>query len=290
MQPLAKGTRPIGAMRSILFSPAVRTDHLEKLASRGADLVVIDCEDATPLNRKDDGRENARKFTAIIAGEGGRPVVRINAPGTPWFADDVTALAPEAAAVMMPMAEQTEQLDEISELLNAAGLSAIGVFVGLETAAGVANAEELLRHPRTVAGYFGAEDYIADVGGRRSESNAEVLFARSRVVMAARLGSVPVADQVVTDFRNGSRFRSEAAFACDLGYRGKLCIHPGQVELANAAFTPSEAAVANARGIIAAHLAAVAEGVAVADYNGQMIDGPLVAQAEQTLERSGESQ
>ncbi|NNF53266.1 MAG: CoA ester lyase [Acidimicrobiales bacterium] len=279
--------RTIGRIRSVLFAPAVRTDHLDKLASRGADVVVIDCEDATPADRKAEARQNARRYSQSLAAQGATVVVRVNAVTTQWFEDDINELGPDVVALMVPMVESGRQMEEIDAVITAADFADLGVFVGLETARGVANSVEILSHGRAIAAYFGAEDYIADVGGRRTAPNTEVLFARSQVAMAARIGGVPAADQVVTDFRNAERFQTEADFACNLGFRGKLCIHPGQVDIANAAFTPTEEAVQRAHEIVAAHQAATAAGVSVADYKGQMIDGPLVAQAQQILRLAG---
>jgi hypothetical protein len=107
-----------------------------------------------------------------------------------------------------------------------------------------------------VAAYFGAEDFVVDMGGVRTASNVEVLYARSRLVLAGRLARVAVVDQVVADFRDDDRFRAEAADARAMGFAGKLCIHPAQVALANAAFSPSEADIARATAMLAAYDAA----------------------------------
>jgi citrate lyase subunit beta/citryl-CoA lyase len=140
-----------------------------------------------------------------------------------------------------------------------------------------------LAHPRVVAGYFGAEDFIADMGGVRTASNDEVATARSMVALAGRLAGVPVLDQVVTDFRDLDRFSSECASARALGYAGKLCIHPGQVTVANEGFVPSADEVARARALLAAYEEASARGVAAIDFEGQMVDEPLAAQARRVI-------
>jgi len=157
------------------------------------------------------------------------------------------------------------------------------VIIGLETARGVAAARELLAHDAASAGYFGAEDFIADMGGARTESNIEVLYARSEVALAGRLARVPVVDQVVVAFADLTRFVREAGEARALGYSGKMCIHPGQVAPANAAFTPNSSEVAAARQLIEAYEAAEREGKSVIVVEGRMIDGPLVAQARKVL-------
>ncbi len=241
--------KQIGRIRSLLFAPAVRPDFVTKLAERGADAVVIDCEDATPANAKAEGRANARRLAPGLAVAGCQVTVRVNAQPTEWFIDDVRdGLAAELTAIVVPKVETIAGLNAVSEALGAAGFGDLGVIAGLETALGVADARILLAHPQVVAGYFGAEDFIADMGGVRTDGNHEVVVARSMVAIAGRLAGVPVLDQVVTDFRNDERFVREAGEARALGYAGKLCIHPGQVPLANQAFVPGDEEVERAHG------------------------------------------
>jgi citrate lyase subunit beta/citryl-CoA lyase len=255
-----------------------------KLAERGADAVVIDCEDATPANAKHEGRATARQLAPGLVAAGCQVIVRVNGQPTEWFLDDIRdGLTPDLAAVIIPKVETIDGLDTVAAALDAAGFDELGVLAGLETALGVADARLLLAHRRVVAGYFGAEDFIADMGGVRTESNAEVAFARSAVAVAARLAGVPVLDQVVTDFRNDDRFRREAAEARALGYSGKLCIHPGQVAIANAAFVPTADEVDRAQRLLAAYETASAAGVAAIDFEGQMVDEPLATQARRVI-------
>jgi len=268
----------------MLFAPAVRPDVLARLAARGADAVVIDCEDATPPSAKAEARRHAFHFGTELAAAA-QVLVRINPVTTEWFDDDIRdALSAGLAAVVVPKIERLEDLDRIAVALDASGHHGLGVVAGLETALGVADARVLLRHRRVVAAYFGAEDFIADMGGRRTIGNAEVHFARSACVLAGRLAAVPVIDQVVTDFRNDDAFAAEATAARDMGYRGKLCIHPRQVQLAHHAFTPSAAEVEHARRLVAAHAEAAAAGLAAIDFEGQMVDAPVVAQARHVIE------
>lgn len=273
----------VARLRSLLFAPAVRPDFLAKLPGRGADAVVIDCEDATPANAKAEGRANARELAPSLARDCA-VTVRINPPATEWFADDVRdGLVPELAAVVVPKIETDDGLAEVVAALDAAGLTELGIVAGIETALGVADARPLLVHPRIVAAYFGAEDFISDMGGVRTPSNHEVVYARQQVALAGRLAGVPVLDQVVTDFRDDDRFERECAEARAMGYAGKLCIHPGQVELANRGFTPSEAEIERAQRLLAAYDAATAAGIAAIDFEGQMVDEPLAAQARRVV-------
>lgn len=281
--------RPIGRLRSVLFAPAVRSDFIAKLGQYGADMVVIDCEDATPAHAKALGRENARVLSADVAAV--VPVmVRVNSPTTDWFdADIAEGLNDSLTAVIVPKVESVVILDHIATTLTKCGLADLGVVVGLETALGVADARQILGHPRVVAGYFGAEDFIADMGGVRTESNHEVAYARSRVALAGRLAMVPVVDQVVTDFRDDERFVREAGEARAMGYSGKLCIHPAQVDLARRGFMPSDAEVERAQRLLRAFEEATARGVAAINFEGQMVDAPLATQARRIIDVASDS-
>ncbi len=273
----------IGRLRSLLFAPAVRPDFIAKLPERGADAVVVDCEDATPAGAKDLARQHVRDHVPALA-EKCKVTVRVNAVASEWFADDINdGVVPEVAAIVVPKIDSVDALNTVSAALEGNGLGHIGVIAGIETGLGVADARLLLAHERVVAAYFGAEDFIADMGGIRTASNEEVLYARSAVALAARLGGVPLLDQVVTDFRDDDRFVAECAQARAIGYSGKLCIHPGQVALANAAFIPSADEVDRARRLLEVYENATSEGLAAIDFEGQMVDEPLAVQARRII-------
>ncbi len=275
----------IGRLRSLLFAPAVRPDLVAKGPGTGADGVVIDCEDATPPDAKDEARETARRLAGELAGRGALVFVRVNAVPTEWFADDVRdALAEGLDGVVVPKVETVAQLDRIGTALDEAGRPDLPVLLGLETVLGVADARTLLTHPRSAGAYFGAEDYVADLGGVRTAGNAEVAVPRAQVAIAGRLAGVPTLDQIVADFRDDDRFTREAAEARAMGHRGKLCIHPKQVALANAGFVPSADEVDRARRLLEAHAEAAAKGLGAVAFDGQMIDEPLAAQARAVIE------
>lgn len=280
---------PIDRLRSLLFAPAVRPDFIRKLPASGADGVVIDCEDATPANAKGEGRENARRLAPEIAGRGAQVFVRVNAVASPWFEADLReGLCRELAGIVVPKLDSLERIEAVQRALSDVGHPELPVLAGIETALGVADARALLGHPRIRAAYFGAEDFIADMGGVRTEGNQEVAYARSRVALAGRLAGVATLDQVVTDFRNDAAFEREVREARALGYRGKLCIHPGQVPIANAGFLPSPEEVDHARRLLAAYDRASATGLAAIEFEGQMVDEPLAARARQVLAAADE--
>jgi citrate lyase subunit beta/citryl-CoA lyase len=142
----------------------------------------------------------------------------------------------------------------------------------------VAGCRELLRAD-VDAVYFGAEDYIADLGGRRTENGAEVLYARSEVRLAAYLAEVAAVDQAVVAIRDDEQFRKDAERGRAIGYAGKICVHPRQVELSHEIFTPSPEEVEHARAV----MRAAENGVAVVD--GQMVDDVHVRMARTVLSR-----
>ncbi|MEC9394268.1 MAG: CoA ester lyase [Actinomycetota bacterium] len=272
--------------RSVLFAPGNRAEVLAKLPRSGPDAAVIDLEDATPADQKAEGRAIARTVTAdlVAAHPDLSLLVRVNAPDTPFFADDVAdGLGPGLAGVVVPKLESRAAVDAAVAALDAAGHADLPVMAGLETVAGVVDARTVTTHPRVRWCYFGAEDYVADLGGVRTEANHEVAVARAQVGQAAALGGVQALDMVVADFGDADRFRREAVEARALGFSGKLCIHPAQVPLASEAFHPSEGELGWAQAVTEAYDAALARGEASIQVDGSMVDEPVARRARALL-------
>ncbi|HEX4218892.1 MAG TPA: CoA ester lyase [Acidimicrobiales bacterium] len=258
--------------RSMLFVPGNRADLATKAARSAPDVIVLDLEDAVPPAAKAQARATVREAAAEDTGV---PLcVRVNPPTTSWFLDDVAALPEGLLAVVVPKLESAAQLADVAEALG--GRS---VVAGLETVRGVADARDVL-HPPVVACYFGAEDYVADLGGIRTDGNDEVAYPRSYVAMAARMAAIPALDMVTLDFGHDDRFVGESLQARALGYAGKLCIHPAQVKLANEAFRPSAEEVDWASRLLAAFDAA--GGMTIA-FEGTMVDEVVAARATAIL-------
>ena len=271
-----------GRLRSLLFAPAVRPDLLRKMPRTGADAIVIDLEDATPPNAKADGRANLVELAPELIDQVA-VYVRVNDDTTEWHEDDLDAVPVGLQGIVVPKIETIAALDALQERLDSRGLSDLVLIGGVETALGVADARELLAHSVIDAAYFGAEDFIADMGGVRTPSNAEAQYARSQVALAGRLAEKLVIDQIVADFRDDDRCDRECREARAMGYGGKLCIHPAQVAIAHAAFTPSEEEVDRAHRLLAAYAEATAGGVASIAFEGQMVDEPVAIQARRIL-------
>lgn len=272
-------------IRSLLFAPASKPDVLRKMPRAGPDAVALDLEDAVPPEAKPAAREHARDVGDELAAEHAdiAVYVRVNPVPTEWFAEDLRdGVAPSITGVIVPKLETPEQLTIVAGALAEAGLGHLHVLAGIESATGVERVRELLVPPVAVA-YFGAEDFVADMGGLRTLGSTEVLYARSRVALAARLAGIPAVDQVVTRLDADDIFLADASEGRALGYRGKLCIHPAQVTLANRAFSPSADEVDRAQRLLAAYADAAARGEAAIAFEGQMVDEPLARHARAVI-------
>lgn len=278
-------TLSLSRPRSVLFAPGNRADLIAKLPRSAPDAVVIDLEDAVPATpeakaaARPVARDAARDL--IAAAPHLAVFIRVNALHSPFFEDDLTVLTPELAGVVVPKLESAADVQRVETALAEVGLN-LPVMAGLETGAGVWNAREIMIPPVAWA-YFGAEDYTSDLGGTRTPGNLEVLYARSRVALAARLAGVAALDIVVTRLNDEAAFREDALQGRALGYSGKLCIHPAQVALAHDCFGPTPADLSRARALLdAAHRAAQA-GHGAFSFEGQMVDEPMLAKARALL-------
>ena len=252
---------------------------IAKVARFRPDIAVVDLEDAVPPNEKYRARDLAIDGIERLAAERPRQRVylRVNDRRTPWFAADVTAaVRSNCAGVVLPKVEGPADLDELGAMLAASGKPGLPVIAGLETVTGVMCAEDLCLYPNAV--YFGAEDFVTDLGGVRTSAGMEVLYARSKVSLAARHAGIPAIDHATLDLTSADACASDARQGKALGYRGKLCIHPSQVAVANRVFTPTDAEISSARRV----LAAVDRGVALLD--GQMVDEVHARRARSVLD------
>jgi citrate lyase subunit beta/citryl-CoA lyase len=272
-------------LRSLLFAPASKPDVLAKMPRSEPDGVVMDLEDAVPPDGKPAARGHSKRVGAELARAHPDLAVyaRVNPVPTEWFADDIAeGVAPEMAGIVVPKLESKEELARVRATLDAAGLAHLHVVAGIETALGVERVRALLEPPVAVA-YFGAEDFILDMGGVRTRESDETLYARSRVALAARIAGVLALDQLVTVIDDEELMLADAAKGRSIGYTGKLCIHPAQVVLANRAFSPSPADVDRARRLLAAYDVSVAEGHGAINFEGQMVDEPLARHARAVI-------
>jgi citrate lyase subunit beta/citryl-CoA lyase len=275
------------ARRSLLFSPGDRPELMRKAPAAGADTVVFDLEDAVAPGEKAGARAAVDEVLSDPAFDPDVEVcVRVNAGVAD---DDLGALSASARdgvdAVMLPKVAGAGDVQTLRRVQREHDVE-VPVLALIETAAGVLSAAEIADAAPTDAVLFGAEDLSADLGATRTDEGTEVLYAREHVVLAASAAGVDAVDTVYTDIDDTAGLREETAFAIQLGYDGKMAIHPGQVGPINEAFTPDEDELAWARRVLAARDEADAEGRGVFAVDGEMIDAPLIARAERIVERA----
>ncbi|MEO6144235.1 MAG: CoA ester lyase [Dermatophilaceae bacterium] len=273
--PLAPG--PAAVARSLLFVPGDRPERFAKAAATAADLVIVDLEDAVPQ----EGKAAARDAVAQWLSADGQAAVRVNGTKSVHYQQDVSVLAglPGLQAVVVPMADDPTALAMLHQRLG----RGVEIVALIETALGVVRAVELASAPGVSRLAFGHLDFAVDIGS--SIEDDAMLMARSTLVVASRAAGLPgPVDGVTTSLDDPAVSAADAARARDLGFAGKLCIHPTQVEAVNAAFRPTGDELAWAHRIIEASAAGGAIRV-----DGHMVDAPVILKAEAILARAQES-
>lgn len=253
-----------------LFVPGHRPDRFEKAAAAGPDAVILDLEDAVPLDAKDTARAQLRlDFTSLPV------LVRINASGTPFHGADLEAVARlRPAGVILPKAESTRTLDAAAAVLG----PHVPVLALVESALGLANARAIAAHPAVKRLAFGSVDFSADIGC--AHVREALLAARAELVLAARLaGSLAPLDGVTTAIDDATLAREDARYARALGFGGKLAIHPKQIGPIREGFQPDAAEIAWAQRVLAS-----GDGAAAVD--GAMVDEPVRIRARSILARA----
>jgi citrate lyase subunit beta/citryl-CoA lyase len=273
----------------VLFSPGDRPELMRKAPRSDADTIVFDLEDAVAPGRKDEAREAVRAVVTDPAFEPDQEVcLRVN-PGEAATRDLEVVLAADAGArldaLMLPKASAAVDVTAVADRARERGVD-LPVLPIVESAAGVLAAPEIAAVDDTDALVFGAEDLAADLGATRTAEGTEVLHAREHVVVAASAADVDAIDTVYTDFEDEVGLAEETEFALTLGFDGKLAIHPAQVPVINDAFTPDPDRVEWAERVLAARDKANAADRGVFEVDGQMIDAPLIAQAERIVARA----
>jgi citrate lyase subunit beta / citryl-CoA lyase len=271
----------MGLPRTYLFVPGNRPDRFGKALASGADAVVLDLEDAVAADAKDAARDAARAWAATATpAQRARAVVRVNDTASPHIADDLRLVAASGLpAVMLPKAETVE---DVAVVRTAA--AGTGVLALVESARGVAAADQLARADGVTRLVFGTLDYALDLDLDIDEQPDGLSYAAGRLAVASRLGGLatPVAG-VTPQLDDEARLLADLAWSRRHGFGAKLCIHPAQVAPVHAALTPTPQAVAFAHRVLAAEAASPG----AARLDGCMIDRPVVAAAQRTLHRAG---
>ena len=273
-------------MRSMLFAPGNKYELLQKFSKIQPDIAIIDLEDAVPDSEKQVARENLQKY-AQEDKTAATTYVRVNALVSQHFEEDIRSIPPQIAGIVIPKVNDASDIERATQAIERNSVSA-RILVGIETVKGLMSVQDIFGTASVFAAYFGAEDYVHDLGGLRTDGNDEVLFARTQIGISSRLFGVPVVDQIVADFSDSERFMKEAQQAKSLGFTGKLCIHPSQVPLANQSFSSTPEEIQQAIELLKVYDEAVANGTASIVHNGQMVDEALAKQARRILSQNND--
>ena len=269
---------------SWLFVPATRPERIAKALASGADAVIVDLEDAVAPADKDAARAALTgAVQALAPAQRARLLVRINAPGSAWFAADVAALAVLCQAgcggVVLPKAEDAAAIAVVADAVGAGGV----VVPLIESVWGLQGIDAIAQAPLVLRLAFGHLDFQVDAGMACAADEAELVPVRLAVVLASRRAQLaaPV-DGVTVNTQDAGVVRADAERSVRGGFGGKLCIHPMQVAEVNAAYAPTPQQVQAAEQVLAAADAAQG-GVCV--VNGRMVDAPVIALARKTMQR-----
>ncbi|MCG8382667.1 MAG: CoA ester lyase [Gammaproteobacteria bacterium] len=265
--------------RSYLFVPGDRPERFDKALNAGADAIILDLEDAVSDSVKDTARDVvlgwiSPKHPAYI---------RVNGSDSPWHADDICAFAkhPGVRGLVLPMAEDRTAIETISSQL-AEGADLIPIA---ETARAIWKIDDIAQTKGVTRIAFGSIDFQGDTGSTASENEEELLYARSRIVIASKIAGIqaPV-DGVTVALDDSHRLEADTQRAKRFGFTAKLCIHPKQIQTVNQLFSPSKEDIGWAHGVLAAVDAASDSGSI--RWQGQMVDKPVIERARQIIRLS----
>ena len=285
--------------RSLHFVPGGNERMLTKALGTRADSLILDLEDAVTPDRKDEARTVVSSWLSDADFGTKEKTVRMNPLDTPWgYADLEATMATPPDAYVVPKPDTLEGLNAIDaelsrlERLHGHPDRSVGlILIAAETPLGALNVPSLPQCPRVQAMSWGAEDLSATLGvpaNRDDRGNYLPVFQHCRVItlLSAAAGGVQPIDAVYVDFRDIDGLREECNEGARLGFTGKISIHPNQIDVINAAFTPTSKQVAEAFALIEAFDQAQAEGRMAFTFNGQMVDAPHLNRARAVVERA----
>jgi len=279
-------------LRSMLFLPGNTPNIIVNGEILGADAVILDLEDAVAPAEKDAARVLVRNAIRYMGFGSCQVIVRINGIDTPFWQKDLQAIIPVKPNWIMPpkvsCAQDVLAVDaSITQLEEALGLekNTVKLIPLIETALGIENAFAIATaSPRVKAIFLGGEDLTADLHCKRTKEGNEINYARCRMVCAARAAGIEVYDTPFTDVNDDEGIYIDAQYAKSLGFSGKSAISPRHVKAINEVFSPSMKDIDYAYEVMAAIREAKAQGKGAVALRGKMIDAPIVARAQQTID------
>ena len=268
--------RPV---RSVLYIPASKERALEKAKGLACDAIIFDLEDAVAIDEKVPARTLLAE-TLPTADYGARlRIVRVNGLDTTWGLEDVLSIV-DADAVLLPKVNSAADVDAI------AALTSLPIWAMMETPLGILNAAEIAAHPRLEGMVMGTNDLAKDLNTRHRPDREPLLTSLQMCLLAARAHGVTIVDGVYNAFKDDAGLKIECDQGRDMGFEGKTLIHPAQLEVANAAFAPSEAEIDLSKRQIEAFEQAGRDGQGVAVVDGKIVENLHIVTARATLAKA----
>lgn len=281
--------------RTVMYAAGNNPGLLQNAGIYGADSVIFDVEDSVSVAEKDSARElvyqalKHLKFSCEIG-------VRINHISTPWGYKDLEyLLAAKPDYIRLPKGESGDEIRDIDRIITSAeekygfNPGSIKIMVSIESPKGLRNAYEIaVASPRMIAIAIGGEDFATSIKTGKTKGNIftggrELFVARSMIVFAAKEAGIQAIDSVFSDLRDEETLIAETQLAKELGFDGKSCVNPRQIDIIHQVYTPTVKEIDYAQRVIAVYQEALAKNSGVIALNGKMIDMPMVTRAERVL-------
>ena len=282
--------------RILLFMPGDDDHKIRKGAALGVDTVILDLEDAVAFNRKEVARTTVRESLLDSTLDFGRTerLVRVNPHASGWQEADIAAtMIARPDGYVIPKVESALDVQRAAQFILEAehkqgiDLGSTRLLAIVETALGIVNLPEIASaSERLVALMFGAEDLAGSLGAIRTAAGHEAFYARSAVVLHAAAFGLQAVDTPYVDYRDLEGLQIDTRMGLEMGYTGRMAIHPAQVDPVVEVFTPTAEEAAHARSLLTAYESHQASGTGVFSFEGKMIDQPMIRAAERVLARA----
>jgi len=279
-------------LRTMIFVPGFKTSFLEKARSFESDAIILDLEDSVPHALKQQARLNVKEY--LNSYDCKRKIfIRLNSIDSGLLSKDLEiAMHPNVYGFMPSMIKDELDLIYIDRLLtqlefdNGFQIGTFKLCPLIETGSAVLKSYEIAKSSSRLVGLaFGAEDYLTDLDGLHKKTGASILTARSMIVMAARSLKIEAIDTPYLDIYDVDGFANDVKLSRELGFSGRLILHPGQIEISNRIFTPDKDEVCEAQRIIAAIESSCMRGEGVTLIDGKLVGPPMEKRARKVLQK-----
>ncbi|MGL4676128.1 MAG: HpcH/HpaI aldolase/citrate lyase family protein [Brevinema sp.] len=276
--------------RSWLFCPANNPKLLYSSVNFSPDAIIFDLEDAVPVDEKEDARDLLVEALRTVDYKDILVLARVNPLYTPFGIKDIQMLVPAGLRyIRFPMCDSIDQVKELDQLLTEIEkeyripIGSVKIAVALETPKGVYNALSIAQEERVFALSLGAEDFTRTLGATRTTEGKELDYARAKIVLEANIAGVLAVDTVWSMLNDSEGFKKEVLHIKNMGFSGKACIHPSQIEEVHKIYTPSTEELENSLRILEAAKHHGIENGGVIKLDGKMIDIPLIDKADRIV-------